>query len=169
MRRGILLCLVVLILGGCSAGPSYVPPPQPDSAVSSPSAETSLGAELPPDDPSIERGDEAGQSPDESVLALVDALNRSDWKKAYSSFATPSADYSIAAREWAEATESYSDFRVLETRVVDSDAAWVRVVYEVSTDPLSSAMPPVVVVEPGEWWPLHKIDGYWKTQWMPRQ
>jgi hypothetical protein len=96
-------------------------------------------------------------------------LNRSDWETAYSSHATPSVDYSVAACEWAEATENYMDFRILETRVVDSEAAWVRVVYGVSTDPLSSAMTPVVVEEPGEWWPLHKVDGRWKTQWMPRQ
>lgn len=169
MRLGIVLCLLVLILGGCSSGPSDASPPRPDSAVSSPSAETSLGAELPPDSPSVERVDEAGKSPEESVLALIDALNRSDWETAYASYVAPSADYSIAAREWAEATESYSDFRVLETRVVDSESAWVHVVYGVSTDPLSSAMPPVVVEEPGEWWPLLKVDGEWKTQWMPRQ
>lgn len=169
MRLGILLCVVGSMLIGCTSGSVGTPPTTSGIAAPAPSAETSLGADVPSDDPSLERLDRAGQSPDGSVLALVDAFNKRAWKAAYSSYASPSVDYATAEREWAEAHEAYLDFRVLEVRVSSGDAAWVRVAYAVSTNPLSSAVRPVTVDEPGEWWPVHKVDGLWKTQWMPRQ
>ncbi len=168
MRLGIALCVVMLMLIGCTS--SVVPTPAENmDSTSAPSEETSLGADLPQDDPLLERADAAGQLPGEAVLALVDALNKTAWQTAYSSYASPSMDYATAAREWAEARETYLDFRILEVRVTASDAAWVRVVYAVTTNPPSSAIRPVTVDEPGEWWPVHKVDGLWKTRWMPRQ
>jgi hypothetical protein len=37
------------------------------------------------------------------------------------------------------------------------------------TNSRSDAEDLTVVDDPGEWWPVHKVDGLWKTQWMPRQ
>ena len=134
-----------------------------------PSAVASIGADVPSDDPSLKRSDADGRTPDESVLTLIDALNKSDWRTAYSSYASPTVGLATASREWTDAHETYLDFRVREVRVTDPDKAWVRGTYAVSSNPMSSAIRPVSVAEPGEWWPVHKVDGVWKTQWMPRQ
>ncbi|MDO9107823.1 MAG: hypothetical protein Q7U89_02365 [Coriobacteriia bacterium] len=75
-------------------------------------------------------------------------------------------DLATASREWADAHDTYLDFRVLEVRVTDADTAWLRVTYAVSANPSSSVFQPVTLEE---WWPVHKVDGVWKTQWMPRQ
>ncbi len=87
----------------------------------------------------------------------------------HSLYATPSLDLDIAKREWIEANESYEDFRVLEVRVSAEDAAFVRVAYRATTTPPGGEPYPVTVGEPGEWWAVYKVDGLWKTQWMPRQ
>jgi len=128
--------------------------------------EASSGAEVPPDDPSVQRVDAIGRTPDQSVLALIDSLNRSDWRAAYSSFASPSVDATTASREWAAEHLTYVDFRVLETRVDSAASASVHVTYALATEPTSSVTQPVVY---DEWWGAHKVDGVWKTQWMPRQ
>jgi uncharacterized protein YceK len=170
MRQVIVLCVAAaLMLSGCSPVAKTSQPTVSETPSATPSTEASIGADAPADNPSLERLDADGRTPDESVLALIDALNKSDWRAAYSLYATPSVDLSTASREWADAHETHVDFRVPEVRVTDADTAWVRVTYGVSSNPLSSAMPPVIVAEPGEWWPVHKVDGVWKTQWMPRQ
>jgi len=169
MRLGLVLCVAALMLAGCSFDAGALRPPEVPGAVAAPSAPASIGADVRSDDPSLPRTDADGRLPDQSVLALVDALDKSQWRAAYSSYASPTLDFATASREWAAAHETYLDFRVLETRVADADLAWVRVAYGVSSDPKSSAIQPVTVEEPGEWWPLRKVHGVWKTQWMPRQ
>jgi len=168
MRIGIVLCLIALLLVGCT--PSGSGPTTAEEA-SSPaqSKESSSGAELPSHDPSLAVADDAGRSPDEAVLALVDAGNQSDWERMYSLYATPSLDFDTAKREWIEANESHEDFRVLEVRVSADGPAFVRVAYRATTTPPGGEPYPVTVDEPGEWWAVYKVDGLWKTQWMPRQ
>lgn len=161
--------IAVLLLVGCASGIDPAGSANSDGVGPSSSAETSLGVDVPLDNPALERVDAAGRLPEESVLALVEALNSSDWDTAYSLYATPNVDSATAAREWADAHETTVDFEVHEVRVSDSDTAWVRVTYAVVDDPTSSAMPPFIVEEPGEGWTLFKVDGLWKTQWMPRQ
>jgi len=169
MRLLFVLCAFGLLVAGCTSG--VVTAPSSEGATTSPaqSAVTSLGADPPPNNSSLDRTDKAGHSPDESVLALIAAMNLSDWRTAYSGYASPTVDFTGASREWAAAHETYLEFRVLEVRVTASDAAWVRVVYGVSANPMSSAIQPVIVTEPGEWWPVQKVGGLWKTRWMPRQ
>jgi len=103
------------------------------------------------------------------VRALIDATARRDWRTWYSLYATPNVDFETARREAVAASETYTDFRVLEVRVVSDDSARVRVAYRTTTTPPSGAPYPVVVDEPGEWWPVLKVDGLWKVNWMPRQ
>jgi hypothetical protein len=169
MRLLAALSVCGLILAGCTSGAVTAPPTESGLTVGAPSAPTTLGADLPVDNPSLARVDAAGQTPDESVLALVSAHNEMAWQTVYSSYATPSVDLATAAREWADARETYLDFRVLEVRVTAENAAWVRVAYSTTPNPLSSVIRPMAVDEPGEWWPVHKVDGLWKTRWMPRQ
>ena len=169
MRLGLVLCVTALMLVGCGSGEETTPSSIAPNTIAAPSAETSSGANVPSDDPSLRRADAEGRLPDESVLALIDSLNKSDWRTAYSSYASPTVDLATATREWTAAHETYLDFRVLEVRVTDADSSLVRVTYGVSSNPMSSAIQPVIVDEPGEWWPLHKVDGVWKTRWMPRQ
>jgi hypothetical protein len=133
------------------------------------SGETTLGTGLPEDNPSAARRDAAGRSPDEAVVALMDSQSRQDWKTAYAMYATPPIDFDAAAAEWRAAGEAYSRFEVLETRVVDDNSAFVRVVYELMMVPPGGDGYPVTVDEPGEWWPVHKVGRLWKIGWMPRQ
>jgi hypothetical protein len=58
---------------------------------------------------------------------------------------------------------------VLEVRVIDVDTAFVRVAYRATTTPPGGDPYPIVVEAPGEWWPVYRVGGLWKTQWMPRQ
>jgi hypothetical protein len=169
MWRGAAVVIVTLLLVGCTSGADSSDALRDDVAGPSSSVETSLGVDVPPDNAALDRVDTAGRLPEESVLALIDALNAADWDTAYSLYATPNVDPATAAREWAVVHETHVDFEVREVRVIDSDTAWVRVTYAVVDDPTSSALPPFVVQEPGEGWALFKVDGVWKTQWMPRQ
>jgi hypothetical protein len=160
--------MIVFLLTGCASSDVTTSSGR-EAATPTASAESSTGAEVPENNPALDRTDDAGRTPDGSVLALIEARNQADWQAAYSLYATPSVDFTTAEREWIEAEEVYDEFRVVEVRVTSIDAAWVRVTYVAKIRPLSSATYPVVVEEPGEWWPVHKVDGRWKTQWMPRQ
>lgn len=165
MRLGIALCVCALVLTGCADTTRPLPPAAESGNPVSLDAEPSDGVDAPADDPLLKREDERGFTPDESVLALIDARNRLDWSAAYSAYATPSVDLATAAREWGDANETYVDFTVREVRVTDSYTAWVRVSYTVSSGPSSSSQPAKLE----EWWTVHKVDGIWKTRWMPRQ
>lgn len=169
MRLGIALCSILLLLVGCSPRGSGQTPNADVAASLARSAASSSGAEIPSHDPSLDPADDAGRSPGEAVLALVDASNQGDWARRYSLYATPQVDFDTAKREWIEANESYLDFRVLEVRVNAEDSAFVRVAYRATTTPPGGGPYPVTVGEPGEWWPVHKVGGLWKTRWMPRQ
>lgn len=169
MWRGAAVVIATLLLAGCASGEGSTDVARDSGAGPSSSVDASLGVDVSPDNPALERVDAAGRLPEESVLALIDALNASDWDTAYSLYATPNVDPATAAREWADAHETHVDFKVHEVRVIDSDMAWVRVTYGVVDDPSSSALPPLIVGEPGEGWTLFKVDGVWKTRWMPRQ
>ena len=169
MRLSVVLCLIAMLLAGCVPG-GLDPAPEPDAArPPTESAESSIGAELPPHDPSLSLTDDAGLSPDEAVLALIDASNQKDWERMYSLYATPSVDFETAKRESIEANGSYVGFRVLEVRVSADDLAHVRVAYQASTTPPGGEPYVVTVDEPGAWWAVFRVDGLWKTQWMPRQ
>jgi len=96
-------------------------------------------------------------------------LAKRDWTKAYSLYSTPTPSAEIAAKEWSDANERYTGFTVRETRVADSERAWVRVTYTVTTTPTGSSAYSATVEEPGEWWSLHKVGDVWKVGWMPRQ
>jgi hypothetical protein len=169
MRLGIALCLTALVLAGCSSGGPDVKPFVDEASSPVQSAEASSGVALPSHDPSLPMIDGAGRSPGEAVLALIDARNQGDWERMYSLYATPAVDFETAKRESVKANESYEDFRVLEVRVTADEAAFVRVAYRATTTPPGGEPYPVTVDEPGEWWPVHKVDGLWRTQWMPRQ
>lgn len=169
MRLAVALGVVALMLAGCTSSAGSSDPSRAIGTGTPSSVATSIGVDVPPDDPTLQRVDSAGRLPEQSLLALIEAQNNSDWSTAYSMYASPTADFATAAREWANAHETHGDFLVREVRVTGPSSAWVRVTYSVTDDPLSSAQPPFIVGEPGEWWPLHKVDGVWKTQWMPRQ
>ncbi len=169
MRLGIVLCLVGLLLAGCSSGVPDAKPVAQEAQPAAESAEASSGAELPSHDPSLSVVDDAGRSPGEAVLALIAAQNKGDWERMYSLYTNQAVDFEAAKRAAIEAKESYADFRVLEVRVTAREAAFVRVAFRATTTPPGGEPYPVAVDEPGEWWPVLKVDGLWKTQWMPRQ
>jgi len=170
MRLALALCFAGTLLAGCAAPSAPVTRSGAAMDTSVPaSAVTSVGLDVPADDPTLPRVDSTGHTPDQAVLALIDARNRGDWAVMYSAYATPSVDYATAKREAEAAAETYRDFRVLEVRVVSRDTAVVRVSYEASTTPPSGPVYGVSVAEPGEWWPLWMVGGRWKVQWMPRQ
>ena len=99
----------------------------------------------------------------------MDARQRRDWRAAYSLYAQPEADYDIVAAEWAAADETYQDFLVRETRVVNENLAYVRVTYRAEITEPGGQPYPVIVEESGEWWRVEKAGGLWKVGWLPRQ
>ena len=169
MRPGIALCVIALLLVGCSPGGSGPMPAADEASSPAQSTVSSSGAERLSHDSSLALADDAGRSPGEAVLALIDAWDQGDWERVYSLFAGPQVDFDTAKRDWIEANESYDDFRVLEVRVSAEDTAEVRVAYRATTTSPGGGRYPVTVGEPGEWWAVYKVDGLWKTQWMPRQ
>lgn len=170
MKAGIVLLVVsVAVIGGCR-GPAVtrqasIAAPRPSEV----SEEPSLGASVPADDPSLPRADAAGRTPADVAAAVVRSLSAGEWKAAYSDYATPEVGFETARREWEQAAEKYEAFTVRETRVTAEGSAWVRVTYSGSTSPVQGDRYTIVVDEPGEWWPLSKIDGRWRVHWMPRQ
>jgi hypothetical protein len=121
----------------------------------------------PADDATVAREDVAGQTPEQVVLALIDAINAHDWQTAYSLYTNQTVDYETYRDEWTLEDQVYSDFQVRETRVASEQPAAVRVTYIVDVEPLGED--PVKVDEPGQWWAVWKVDGLWKVQWMPVQ
>lgn len=108
-------------------------------------------------------------TPEEAVLALVDAINAADWETRYALYAEPEVDFETAVSEWETAAETYEDFTVHETRRSAEDLAEVRVTYRAETTPPGGDRYEVVVTGDGEWWAVQRVDGGWKAQWMPRQ
>lgn len=169
MRVLLIGLLVVAALTGCTATGRDAGSSPPAQAPGPIPAEDATTSDVPADDPSAPREDALGRTPSDAVMAVMDALARRDWAKAYSLYATPTPSAEIAAKEWAEANERYTGFTVHETRVADSTNAWVRVTFTLTTAPAGSSVYSVTVTEPGEWWPVHKVAGQWKVGWMPRQ
>ena len=167
MRTFVVAVLVAVALAGCS--PSGVGSGEPALTPEEIAADPAITSGVAPDDPSVPREDSLGRTPDAAIMELIDARGERDWAKAYSLYATPTPNAEMAAKEWAEANETYTGFVVRETRVADSARAWVRVTYHVTTTPPGGSPYAVTVGEPGEWWPLHKVDDTWRVGWMPRQ
>ena len=169
MRVLFIGLLVAVSLAGCSpaggSSSSSAPVLTPESIATDPA----LASGVAPDNPSAPREDTLGRTPNAAVSELIDALGKRDWAKAYSLYATPTPNAEMAAKDWSEANETYTGFTVRETRVADAGSAWVRVTYTVTAAPAGSGPYSATVHEPGEWWPLHKVDGVWKVGWMPRQ
>jgi hypothetical protein len=166
MRVLTVVVLLCLVLAGCSAADTLT---QSTAGDVSGNAETPADAQLAPDDPSLPHSDELGRTPDQVVLALVDAANSQDWSAMYSLYAEPEVDLQTASSEWAAAAERYDDFAVKEVRVVNKDKALVRVTYRCETTPPGGDRYPVVVADPGEWWRVARVEGVWKVVWLPRQ
>jgi hypothetical protein len=123
----------------------------------------------PVDDPSISRADAAGNTPEAIVLKLVATVNRKDWSSVYAQYAEPNVDYAEMEQEWTVADTAFVNFVVHETRVEREDLAFVRVTYVVSQKKLDGTPDTFEIGEPGQWWALVKVDGCWKTRWMPAQ
>jgi hypothetical protein len=172
MRTRIWLALIpVLLLVGCSgtptpsAGRATAPtPPQ--------SAETSVGASVPSDDPTLPRADADGNTPEDVLLAYIRAWNRAEWKTAYSLTAPPKGSYASWAKVGWDDAVPWDDFKMYETRIVEPNKALVRVTYsKIGFSALEGLAPEDnrrlgVVREPGEWWVLEKgieDDGVWKV------
>jgi hypothetical protein len=167
VRVALIGLLVVVALTGCSAaGRAF--DAAPPAVAAGPISADATGA-VPANDLFSPQEDASGQTPDQVVAALTDALSRRDWKTAYSLYATPTTNAEIAAKEWSEANERYTALTARETRVVDSESAWVRVTYTLIKAPTGSSAYSLVVTEPGEWWPVYKVAGQWRVGWMPRQ
>ena len=192
MRILITLMLSCLLLVGCSdsdaesdlSGDSLISPPASietsigdagpdpqDSTVISPpsSIETSIGAEFPADDPTLPHMDSAGRTPNEAQIELINALNSSDWKSAYSMYWDPGMDFELAVQEWEARQTHYDDFTVHEVRVIRPDTAILRVTFETQWTQPDGERDVVAITEPGEWWSISMEDGRWKTHWLPRQ
>ncbi len=130
---------------------------------SSPSAETSVGASVPADDPTLTRADAAGNTPPDVLLSYVRAWNRTDWKTVYSLTAPPKESYA----SWGPRSDDavpWDDFQIHETRIVERNRALVRVTYATIGFSSLEGLPDeerrrvVVVRDPGEWWVLVKSD-----------
>lgn len=169
MRIVVVLLLSCLLLVGCSESDSGSDPAD-DSIISPPpSVETSIGAGIPSDDPTLAHIDSAGRTPDEILLELIDAKNSSDWESAYSMYASPELDFESAANEWASAAEHYDGFTIREVRVISPGTAALRVTYEAETTPPGGDPYPITITEPGEWWGMSMANDQWKVNWLPRQ
>lgn len=106
--------------------------------------------------------------PDETLIALIDAINSEDWETVYSLYAEPEVDFETAVAEWEEAGERYEEFTVHEvTERGDTAEALVTCVME--TTPPGGDRYEVVVNGEGERWALVRVDGRWLVKWMPRQ
>ncbi len=166
MRVLLIGLFVATALAGCTAGESATqsgsqrPAPGPVSA-------DPTGA-VPANNPSARLHDALGRTPEDAIAALTDALDRRDWKTAYSLYASPTPNAEIAAKDWSEANDRYTGLIVHETRVTDSGNAWVRVTYTLTKTPAGQSAYSGTVEEPGEWWPMYKVGGRWKVAWMPR-
>jgi hypothetical protein len=169
MRFVLIGMLVASLLTGCSQAGTDSGSSAPAQAREAAAVDTAGEEGVPQDDPSIPRDDALGRTPEFAVTEVIDALNSRNWAKAYSLYATPTPNAEMAAKEWSEANETYTGFTVHETRVSDSETAQVRVTYTVEIAPAGQSPYTVTVDEPGEWWPLHKVEGTWKVGWMPRQ
>lgn len=181
MARMILaVVLSSVLISGCAHGRSgspssgvVTPPSASPGVVASPGVAASSGAGVPADDPSLPRADKAGRTPADVLLALIAASQRHAWRTEYSLYATPSATFKTASREWAAADERYRDFTVRETRIVGEGKgkgdAIVRVTYKCETTPPGGSRYTVNVKAPGEWWTLEKVGGLWKVSWLARK
>lgn len=138
MRVVLAICVACLLLTGCTMHDSAAQGPSIDPATAA-SIEESSGSGIPEHLTTLESKDAAGRTPEQAVLALVDAKNSSRWDALYSMYATPTPTLEIAVSEWADAQEQYEDFAVLETRITAPDAAFVRVIYEATTTPPDGA------------------------------
>jgi hypothetical protein len=167
VRLAVAWCIAAMMLAGCSVTGGRGPLAPGSSPATS--SETSIGASIAPDVAALDHADDSQRTPGEAAVALIDAGNKADWKTTYSLYATPEVDFETARRDWTAADETYEGFRVLEVRVVAPDTAYVRVAYRAVTTPPSGSAYPVTVDGPGEWWPVHKVGGLWKIQWLPRQ
>ena len=159
----VLVLSSVLLLVGCSDGRR----PGPSSGSQEPTTEsvgTSIGATVPQDDPTLPRNDAAGSTPEEVLLAYIEAVNSSDRETAYALHARGQDDSRTVTHETSETPQPYNGFKVHEVRVIDADRAIIRVTYSTQgVSALDNSLKPVVVKEPGEWWVVEKSDGLWKV------
>lgn len=172
MSLVLAVILLSVVLSGCARGPSGSSSSGVAKPTSAPSGATASNSTLvPADDPSLPRTDTTGHTPADVLLALIAASQRHDWRTEYSLYATPSATFKTASREWVQADERYQDFTVQETRMVGEGKgdAIVRVTYTCETTPSNGSRHTVSVKPPGEWWTLEKIGGLWKVSWLARQ
>ncbi|MBN2406044.1 MAG: hypothetical protein JXE06_10745 [Coriobacteriia bacterium] len=165
MRSVVVVLLLSMILTGCAIAPAD----ETSSDVGHRNVVAAIDDGISPDDPNLARADESGRTPEDVVLAAIAAANLQDWETEYSLYATPNIDYEAAVAEWEVSVETYDSFAVHETRIIDEATALVRVSYMVETTPPGGDRYSVSVPEPGEWWALHKVDGVWLVQWMPKQ
>jgi hypothetical protein len=133
------------------------------------SANTSVGADLELDDPTVEHTDTNGDLPADIFERHVAAVNAGDYATDYELYTDAEIDEKSYLIEAKEADERYWSWKVLETRVVNEASAFVRVAYESETTPPSGNPYSIDVAEPGEWWALTRVDGQWRLRWMPRQ
>jgi hypothetical protein len=169
MKSIVLVLLAgLLLMSGCASPEPRGSAAEPDTTVAV--GETPAQEEWPTeDDPGVPREDAEGNTPEDVVLTLVEVSDRSDWRAAYSLYTNHTVDYATAKREWQEAAQTYDEFDVLETRISSETEAAVRVAYTGSISNPDGSRYEFEVPEPGEWWPLWKVDGVWRVQWMPRQ
>jgi hypothetical protein len=164
IRVGLILA-AALLLAGCQSQPRT--PATPETVAGS--FETSAGLDTPADDPSLSHVDSRGREPADDLSDHVDAINSRDWELVYSLLANPGVDFDLFKHEAEEAQESYEDFEVHETRVINPALALVRVTYYAETTPSEGQRYPILIEEPGEWWRIEMVDGMWKVGWLARQ
>jgi len=175
MRVALAVVLATIVISGCGHSevrnsPSAVVKSTPAGA----STAASIDTQVPADDPSLSHKDRAGHLPGDVVLAMIDAVQRHDWRAAYALHATPPlTSYKIFVKESSAADESYKDFAVLETRVIGEGKgkgdAIVRVTYTCETTPPGGQRYAVVVNAPGQWWTVAKVGGLWTVAWLAAQ
>jgi ketosteroid isomerase-like protein len=133
-----MILLVAALLAGCAADERFEPVLDPQS------------------------------EPEETLVALIDAINSEDWETVYSLYAEPEVDLETAFAEWEEAAERYEEFTVHEV-TERGDTAEALVTYVMETTPPGGDRYEVVVNGEGERWALVRVDGRWLVKWMPRQ
>lgn len=166
MKHAVAILVAVMLLTGCapSGGETAVPEPAPPAESDRPA----VADDGPPDDPSASRIDDSGRTPEEVVRELIETKNRGDWEAAYAQYADPWVEYADAEDEWIRSDARHEDFVVHETRVT-AERAFVRVTYTWSETLPDGTRHTVSLDEPGQWWRVEKVDGEWKTGWMPAQ
>lgn len=112
--------------------------------------------------------DDNNTTPEQAVLALVEAENAADWQKVYSDLSAYTAwCYEYVRADLAYQTPKYSDFHVLTTDFIQLDNskyARVEVAYTLTYKDCATGEQKTITRN-GDWWTVFTENGIWKVEY----